>query len=87
MLDYSILPVHMQGGVKSYIENYTPPGDFLTAVIQNKLKESFMRADDINLKRMFDIVYFFYNEAPTGCWGSKEIMEKWLEKGKGGGKK
>jgi len=30
---------------------------------------------------MADIVKFFYNEAPSACWGSLEKMEKWIEIG------
>jgi len=79
--NYSKLPTHIQYIIKEYIERGTPPGNFLTAVIQNKLKESFMYADDINIARMFDIVNFFYNEAPMGCWGSEKVMEDWMKRG------
>ena len=79
--NYSKLPTHIQYIIKEYIEKGTPPGNFLTAVIQNKLKESFIYADDINLHRMFDIVNFFYNEAPIGCWGSEKRMENWMKEG------
>ena len=81
MLNYTILPDHIQSRAKLYIEEGIPPGDFLQQVICNKLKESFMYADDINQMRMFDIVKFFYNEAPLNCWGSKERMEAWIERG------
>ena len=78
--DYGRLPPHIRGGVKRYIEEYIPPGDFLQAVICNKLKESFMYADDINIDRMFSIVNFFYNDAPLICWGSEERMNNWLRR-------
>ena len=81
MIDYSRLPEHIQGGVRRYIEDGIPPGSFLQAVMSNNLKESFMYADDTNIERMFDIVDFFYNEAPIECWGSKEKMSHWVEKG------
>ena len=78
-IDYSILPEHIQGGVKRYIEQGIKPGDFLTAVICNDLKNSIMCADDTNLGRIFDIVKFFYNESPSACWGSKDAMKYWME--------
>jgi len=81
MPNYDLLPEHIQGGVYRYIEEHCPVGDFLQAVISNKLKESFMRADNINIARIFDIVSFFYNEAPSDCWGSEEKMQAWLGKG------
>jgi hypothetical protein len=84
-LNYSLLPEHIREGVRLYIEDHIPPGDFLTAVIQNNLTQSFARADHINsermfdiVRRMFDIVRFFYTEAPSQCWGSKEQMDEWL---------
>ena len=80
MINYSLLPEHIRGGVQRYIEDGIPPGDFLTAVIRNDLRESFARADDINTERMFDIVSFFYNEVPLLCWGSVKRMTDWIEK-------
>ena len=78
--DYSKLPEHIQSSVQGYIEDHCPVESFLEAVICNDLKESFGRADEINIARMFDIVSFFYNEAPISCWGSKEKMNAWLGK-------
>ncbi len=80
-IDYSKLPEHIRPGVRRYIENGILPGDFLKAVICNKLKESFMFADDTNLLRMQDIVSFFYNEAPIACWGSSKEMLAWATRG------
>lgn len=79
MINYNLLPKHLRGAVRRYIENRMPPGDFLQAVISNNLVESFGRADEINILKMFDIVSFFYSEAPGLCWGSKEKMKKWIE--------
>jgi len=81
MFNYARLPEHIQHGTQLYIEHGVLPGDFEQAVICNKLKESFMYADDINLHHMFDIVSFWYNEAPIGCWGSAERMKEWHELG------
>ena len=81
-IDYNILPEHLRPGTKRYIEERIQPGNFLTAVICNNLKESFARADDICLERMFNIVDFFYNQAPMNCWGSEEKMKAWLLKKK-----
>jgi len=78
-IDYHILPEHIRGGVQRYIEYGITPGSFLSAVICNDLKESFGCADHINTARMHDIVSFFYNEAPSTCWGSQQIMDEWIE--------
>jgi len=78
--NYDDLPPHIRGGAKMYIEEYIPPGDFLQAVICNNLKESFIRADETNTRMMWNIVNFFYNEAPMNCWGSEKKMRSWLQR-------
>lgn len=80
-IDYSLLPEHIQGGMKRYIERGIIPGDFLQAVIKNNLKESFFCADDVNAKRMRDIILFMHNEAPSQCWGDKAKLQAWARKG------
>jgi len=77
--DYNMLPEYIQGTTQRYIEHGVPPGDFLTAVICNKLRQSLMYANDTNTRRLFDIVNFFYNEAPGHCWGSVKDMNTWIE--------
>jgi len=78
-INYSLLPEHIRGGAKRYIENGVPPGDFLQAVFEDKLVTSFALADETNIERMFDIAKFLYNEAPMDCRGSRENMEAWIE--------
>lgn len=80
-IDYLRLPRHMREGARLYIEHGVIPGRFLQAVICNDLRESFLRADDINIHRMSDIVSFFHSQAPARCWGSKERMMAWSEMG------
>lgn len=79
MPNYDLLPEGLRDGVKLYIEDGIKPGSFLTAVVCNDLKESFGRADENSIRRMFDIVSFFYNEVPLNCWGSKKNMETWMQ--------
>lgn len=80
-LDYSLLPAGLRGGALRYIEQGILPGDFLQAVIRNDLAAAAGRADAGNRERLFDIVSFWYNEAPGQCWGSREKMEAWVEHG------
>jgi hypothetical protein len=81
-IDYSSLPHYMQDGVRRYIEDGIPPGGFLTAVICNDLFGAFAKADHVNQRAMKDYVVFFYNEAPCGCWGSREVMNTWIDQHK-----
>lgn len=75
-----LIPAYMVGAVKRYILQGIPPGSFLTAVISNDLREAFARADDDNATAMQGWVRFFYNYAPSGCWGSPERYSNWLAK-------
>ena len=69
-----------KNGIIRYVENGTPPGEFLFAVLSNDLKESFGKADLENRRDMFEIVSFCYNYIPIECWGSEEKVNAWLEK-------
>lgn len=81
MINYESVPEHIQGAVRRYIEQGIIPGKFLQAVIRNDLIDSFARADDVNRDKLFDIVKFFYNEAPAECWRSEKKMQAWNRKG------
>lgn len=80
MLNYSGLPEHIQKGVRLYIEQGIPTGDFLRAVIENNLRESFARADHINGPRLQEIVQWFHWEAPSLCWGSPQRRLDWMRR-------
>lgn len=71
------IPARMGHGIKLWIEKGIYPGGFLTAVIENNLKEAVGRADDENVRNLPAYVAYFYNEAPAGCWGSEEIAGLW----------
>ena len=73
-----IVSDRMMGAVTRYIEQGIPPGDFLTAIIENNLSEAIGRADDENMANFPAYVAYFYNEAPGPCWGSPEKRRAWL---------
>ena len=73
------IPERMKAGILRYIEHGIVPGSFLTAVIQNNLKEAMMYADDENLENLPAYVDYFYNECPLACWGSPKTMEEWAK--------
>jgi len=72
------IPERMEDGIRRYIDERVRPGDFLQAVISNNLKEAVWRADEENINNLPAYVSYFYNEAPSNCWGSKEKMENWI---------
>lgn len=76
---YDLIPERMMSAINLYIEHGIAPGDFLTAVICNDLKEAVGRADEENLPLIPTYVSYFYNELPFTCWGSVEKMNEWIE--------
>ena len=77
ILEYSI-PRYMALGIYHYVENHVSTGSFLKALLSNDLKESFISADGENLKCIQSWVAFLRCEVPSACWGSPEIVKKWL---------
>lgn len=82
-MDTSMIPERTLSSLKRYAEEHCPTGDFLYAVLTNDLFGAFGRADRENTFAMQDICAFIYNEIPSACWGSKEIVRKWLERKEG----
>ena len=80
MINYELIPEHIREAVRRYVEQGVIPGRFLQAVITNDLIDSLARADDVNREKLFDIVMFFYNEAPAECWQSEKKMIAWHQK-------
>jgi len=78
-IDYSRLPENMQGAFQRWIELGIEAGHFGMAVICNDLFEAFARADATNLARMEDIILFFYNDAPSQCYGSRAKADAWIK--------
>lgn len=79
MIDYDRIPERLMISMKGYVEQRRRPGHFLSAVICNNLTEAVGRADDESLSVIADIVGWFYNKAPSDCWGSPQKMEDWLK--------
>jgi hypothetical protein len=78
MTEYGI-PVRMHGGIIRYYEKGIPPGSFLTAVINNDLKEAVNRADATNVNCLKAYVMWFYNQAPGGSWGHEGACDNWIK--------
>ena len=78
-VNYSLIPAHMRYGVEMYLEKGQRPGDFLLAVLENKLAESVARADNTNLNHIIEWAKFLYIEMPATSWGSKEKVEQWIK--------
>ena len=75
---HSEVPEHLRDGLLRYVRYHQPPGHFLRAVLSNDLKEAFGRADEQSRAGMFAIVRWLYNDAPSICWGSPQLVKDWL---------
>jgi hypothetical protein len=75
---FTISP-HMLEAVNRYVRDGDMPGDFLTAVICNDLREAIARADDHNQVNLPAYIAYLHNEAPGQCWGSREKMNAWIK--------
>jgi hypothetical protein len=74
------IPERMRGALTRYVKDKILPGDFLQAVISNDLSGATGRADEENMAQLPAYVNYFYNHAPSTCWGSKKKMDEWVKK-------
>lgn len=73
------VPEHLQDGVERYLRDGRVPGDFLTAVLCNDLKEAVARADSLSFMGLRGIVSYLYNYVPQSAWGSIKAVEAWTK--------
>jgi hypothetical protein len=76
-IDWLLIPEHMVGGLRRYIEDGIKPGSFLCAVLTNDLRGSVECADSVNMYRLPNYIRFLHNYAPYGSWGSVEAFNEW----------
>ena len=73
------IPLFARESLDNYINRRVPTGGFLEAILSNDLADSFARADKINAPLIGTYIKWIYNNAPHNCWGSREIVAKWLK--------
>ncbi len=71
------IPARLHDGLLRYVVHGHPVGHFLTACIDNDLREAVSRGDDECLAAIKAIVQFFYNYTPAGCHGSPAKRVAW----------
>lgn len=75
---HSILPEHSAQSLIRYIEHGDIElGDFMTALVENDLRRSMLRADPTMAEALPALVLWMYHEAPAMCWGSRAAMLNW----------
>ncbi len=75
------IPGHMVPGVVNWVLEGKVPGGFLQAVINNDLMGALGKADDTNKHKLWNYGMFFHNFAPSGCYGSPDKVQAWIDKG------
>lgn len=65
--------------IDGYVLHGRYPDDFITAVLENNLTESFGNADLGARDNLYDIVKYCYNSLPITCWGSRQAVMRWYE--------
>jgi len=73
----SRMPASLQGGLTRYLELGILPGSFLTACLENDLRQAFARADSNNLALVPNIIAYFEENLPSEAWGSREKVTAW----------
>ena len=77
-VDYSSLPSTLRDGMQRYVEQSIRPGDFLFAVLQDKLSDSVLHCTHEALTDLPEIVRWLIWSAPPDCYGSAERVKAWL---------
>lgn len=80
-MNLSNIPEHMHEGIINYVEHGIHPGSFLYAVFGNSLVDAASQADDINKYHLLAYAALIYNGLPWDCWGSYDVVEKWISHG------
>jgi hypothetical protein len=79
-VDYSMLPDHMQDGMRRYLEDGIEPGGFACAALANDLVGAAGKADMTNLHALHKWAMWLYNECPRYAWGSYEAIDRWIKR-------
>lgn len=76
---YDLCPVdYMAEGLKRYLEQRIRCGDFMHSVLCGDLFGAFAHADDLNAEHLYRWCAWLYQYAPSGSFGSRENVERWL---------
>lgn len=73
------IPDHLWPGLLAYFTQRRPVGSFLTACLENNLKDAMLRAaDPSTVAAIKGIVEFLCWHAPWTSWGSPDAVHAWL---------
>lgn len=76
------IPSRIKSAIDSYVWWGRPTGDFVRAVLENRLIEAVGRADAGSLAAIKEICCYVHNAVPSGCHGSPEAVRAHLARGR-----
>lgn len=72
------MPIALAESLERYINERVETGGFLSAVLENNLREAVIRADLESARALPEIVKWLVYNAPWNCWGSVDRVQMWL---------
>ena len=72
------IPDHTQETLEHYFLNGWEPGGFVTSMLAMDMERALSTADTANRQRMWAIGRWIIDNAPSGSWGSYELVQAWL---------
>lgn len=76
-----MIPERIEKAILNHVFHGAMCGHFVTAVLENDLKEAVGMADSECITKLRDIVGFCYNRIPSTCWGDKKTVKEWRDQG------
>lgn len=78
--DSSKISPDFKSAIDLWVTEAIPPGDFLSACLENNLKNAFGLAGAVALENLPHIVSYLYGKCPGNCWGSEQRVADWPAK-------
>lgn len=75
------IPRGLRAGLIRHALAGVPVGGFLTAFLENDLREAVLRADGESAQKLRQIAQFLYTYFPRDCWGSPAKLKAWRIRG------
>ena len=75
-----VIPIYMRNGLREYVEQGVPPGDFLRNILKNDLAAAVNSADQNNVDNIPAYAAWLHS-IPLVCWGCEEAINDWIRQG------
>lgn len=76
-----MIPTQIIYAIQHHVLHGQHGGSFVTAVLENNLREAISYADEECLAALAEIVRYCYNNIPMRCWGSELTVKNWQKIG------